>query len=35
VSTSGTQVWPLVQAGEFNEDLYYRLNMVFVDMGTS
>jgi transcriptional regulator with PAS, ATPase and Fis domain len=35
VSTTGVPVWPLVQAGQFNEDLYYRLNMVFVDMGTS
>jgi hypothetical protein len=35
VSTSGVPVWPLVQAGQFNEDLYYRINMVFVDMGTS
>jgi hypothetical protein len=35
VSTSGIPVWPLVQTGHFNEDLYYRLNMVFVDMGTA
>jgi hypothetical protein len=35
VSTSGIPVWPLVQAGQFNEDLYYRLNMVFVDMESS
>jgi hypothetical protein len=35
VCTTGIQVWPHVQAGRFNEVLYYRLNTVFVDMGTS
>ena len=34
VSTTGIPVWPRVQAGDFNETLYYRLNTVFVDMGT-
>ena len=34
VSTTGIPVWPRVQAGEFNEVLYYRLNTVFVDMGS-
>ncbi len=33
VSTTATPVWPRVQAGEFDEVLYYRLNTVFVDMG--
>lgn len=35
VSTAGVPVWPRVQNGEFNEVLYYRLNTVFVDMGTA
>ena len=35
VSTAGVPVWPRVQTGEFNEVLYYRLNIVFVDMGTA
>jgi hypothetical protein len=35
VSTAGVPVWPRVQNGEFNEVLYYRLNIVFVDMGTA
>ena len=34
VSTTGIPVWPRVQAGEFNEVLYYRLNTVFVDIGS-
>ena len=34
VSTTAAPVWPQVQSGEFNEVLYYRLNTVFVDMGT-
>jgi hypothetical protein len=34
VSTTGIPVWPRVQTGDFNETLYYRLNTVFVDMGT-
>ena len=33
VSTTGVPLWPQVQAGEFNEVLYYRLNTVFVDVG--
>jgi Sigma-54 interaction domain len=35
VSTAGAPIWPRVQNGEFNEVLYYRLNTVFVDMGTA
>jgi len=35
VSTAGVPVWPRVQNGQFNEVLYYRLNTVFVDMGTA
>ncbi len=34
VSTTGVPVWPRVQSGEFNEVLYYRLNTVFVDVGS-
>ncbi len=34
VSTTTEPVWPRVQVGVFNEVLYYRLNTVFVDMGT-
>ena len=33
VSTTSLPIWPRVQAGVFNEVLYYRLNTVFVDMG--
>jgi transcriptional regulator of acetoin/glycerol metabolism len=32
VSTTSIPVWPRVQVGVFNEVLYYRLNIVFVDM---
>jgi sigma-54-interacting transcriptional regulator len=35
VSTTTVPVWPRVQVGVFNEVLFYRLNTVFVDMGTS
>lgn len=35
VSTTPVALWPRVQRGEFNEVLYYRLNTVFVDMGTA
>ena len=35
VSTTNVPVWPRVQVGVFNEVLYYRLNIVFVDMGTA
>jgi transcriptional regulator of acetoin/glycerol metabolism len=34
VSTTNDPLWPRVQVGVFNEVLYYRLNTVFVDMGT-
>ena len=34
VSTTSEPLWPRVQVGVFNEVLYYRLNTVFVDMGT-
>jgi hypothetical protein len=34
VSTTNVPIWPRVQVGVFNEVLYYRLNIVFVDMGT-
>lgn len=34
VSTTNEPLWPRVQVGVFNEVLYYRLNTVFVDMGT-
>jgi len=34
VSTTHEPLWPRVQVGVFNEVLYYRLNTVFVDMGT-
>ena len=33
VSTTSDALWPRVQAGVFNEVLYYRLNTVLVDMG--
>jgi hypothetical protein len=33
VSTTSVPIWPRVQAGVFNEVLYYRLNTVFVDIG--
>ena len=32
VSTSAVPVWPLVNAGRFNDVLYYRLNTVCVDL---
>jgi Sigma-54 interaction domain len=34
VSTTNEPLWPRVQVGVFNEVLYYRLNTIFVDMGT-
>jgi hypothetical protein len=35
VSTANVPLWPLVQLGVFNEILYYRLNIVFVDMAAA
>ena len=31
VSTASTSLWPMLQAGAFNDALYYRLNVVLVD----
>src|SRR4051812_44802205 len=35
VSTTSAPLWPQVQVGGFNEILYYRLNVVFVDITTA
>src|SRR4051812_24318112 len=35
VSTASAPLWPEVQAGVFNEILYYRLNTVLVDMAAT
>jgi hypothetical protein len=35
VSTTRVPLWPHVQVGGFNEVLYYRLNVVFVDLTTT
>jgi hypothetical protein len=35
VSTTSVPLWPQVQVGGFNEILYYRLNVVFVDITTT
>ena len=35
VSTTSVPLWPQVQVGAFNEILYYRLNVVFVDITTA
>jgi hypothetical protein len=32
ISTTEEPLWPRVNAGSFDESLYYRLNMVYVDM---
>ena len=34
VSTTSVPIWPRVARGEFNEVLYYRLNVVYVDVGS-
>jgi Sigma-54 interaction domain len=34
VSTTTVPIWPRVTRGEFNEVLYYRLNTVYVDVGS-
>jgi Sigma-54 interaction domain len=34
VSTTTVPIWPRVARGEFNEVLYYRLNTVYVDVGS-
>jgi len=34
VSTTSIPIWPRVAQGEFNEVLYYRLNTVYVDVGS-
>ena len=34
VSTTTVPIWPRVGRGEFNEVLYYRLNTVYVDVGS-
>ncbi len=34
VSTTSVPIWPRVAQGEFNEVLYYRLNTVYVDVGS-
>jgi predicted naringenin-chalcone synthase len=31
VSTATKSLWPLLQAGAFDEALYYRLNVVMID----
>ena len=33
VSTTAVPLWPHVQAGEFNETLYYRLNTMCLEVG--
>ena len=35
VSTSGEPLWPRVKTGIFSEALYYRLNTVYVDVGSA
>lgn len=32
ISTASVPLWSLVEAGQFDEALYYRLNMVYVDL---
>lgn len=34
VSTTTVPIWPRVADGQFNEVLYYRLNTVYVDVGS-
>ena len=34
VSTTAVPIWPCVARGEFNDVLYYRLNTVYVDVGS-
>ena len=34
VSTTNVPIWPRVAQGQFNEVLYYRLNTVYVDVGS-
>ena len=34
VSTTTVPIWPRVAEGQFNEVLYYRLNTVYVDVGS-
>jgi transcriptional regulator of acetoin/glycerol metabolism len=34
VSTTTVPIFPRVTRGEFNEVLYYRLNVVYVDVGS-
>jgi Sigma-54 interaction domain len=34
VSTTTVPIWPRVARGEFNDVLYYRLNTVYVDVGS-
>ena len=34
VSTTSVPIWPRVARGEFNDVLYYRLNTVYVDVGS-
>jgi len=34
VSTTAVPIWPRVARGEFNDMLYYRLNTVYVDVGS-
>ena len=34
VSTTSVPIWPRVAQGEFNDVLYYRLNTVYVDVGS-
>ena len=34
VSTTTVPIWPRVAQGQFNEVLYYRLNTVYVDVGS-
>jgi transcriptional regulator of acetoin/glycerol metabolism len=32
ISTSSVSLLPLVQSGAFSDDLYYRLNTIWVDL---
>jgi hypothetical protein len=34
VSTTNVPIWPRVARGEFNDVLYYRLNTVYVEVGS-
>jgi hypothetical protein len=35
ISTSAEPLWPRVKTGAFDETLYYRLNVIYVDLAAS